>query len=525
LKKRQRESAQALGERIELPDEAGIFRDLLEAAPDALLITDGDGRIVFANSQTEALFGYTRDELLGQLVELLVPERLRRDHTRHRERFAAEPRKRPMGSGYELVAVRKDGSEFPVEISLSPHSVPSGTLYSAAIRDITTRVAVERELRRARAQAEQASNAKSRFLAAASHDLRQPLQAAILYNNVLTRQLAGTLHAATASKLESSLHALRDLLNRLLDISRLEAGALTPEIAVVSLPILFEHLRDQFLPQAQQKHLRLRLRPGPWKVRSDPQLLEQLLRNLVTNAIRYTEKGGVLVGCRRRGNQLRIQVWDSGIGIPANELDAVFDEFYRIAGADRGRQAGMGLGLAIVRGLSQLLGHPVTVRSKVGRGTVFEVRVPLADAEIASATEPVSRTKRGQRAVIVVVDDDLEVLDGLRLSLEQFGHDVIASPDADSALRLAGRLERAPDLIISDYRLGDSITGAEVIRRLRAELRSDIPAIVVTGDSSTAALSEVRGAGFPVLHKPVDPNELELLIARSLPNAARETGI
>ncbi len=225
------------------------------------------------------------------------------------------------------------------------------------------------------------------------------------------------------------------------------------------------------------------------------------------------------MGCRRSGPYLRIQVCDTGIGIPATELEAIFDEFYQVSNGARRRQAGLGLGLAIVRGLSQLLGHPVVVRSRLGCGSLFEVRVPLADPLAAAHDEVPATRRRRERAVIVVIDDDVEVLDGLRLSLEQFGHEVIACADPDSALRLAVRLARPPDLIISDYRLGESVTGAEAIQRLRTELASQIPAIVVTGDSSSAALREVRGAGFPVLHKPVDPEQLELAIAQSLASA------
>jgi PAS domain S-box-containing protein len=500
-----------------LPEEAGIFRDLLDAAPDALLIVDAAGRIVFANAQIEAVFGYQREELVGERVEKLVPSRFRTEHAVHRDRYAAEPRKRPMGSGLDLAAVRKDGSEFPVEISLSPHRTAGGLLYSAAIRDITHRVDIERELRRARWQAEQASSAKSRFLAAASHDLRQPLQAAILYNNVLKRRLGGTAQADTVAKLQSSLEALRDLLNRLLDVSRLEAGAITPEVSVLSMRILFERLEDEFAPQAQEKGIELRMRPGDWRVRSDPQLLEQLLRNLVSNALRYTERGRVLVGCRRSGGELRILVYDTGIGIPGPELQAIFDEFYQVSNPERRRQAGLGLGLAIVRGLSQLLGHAVTVHSELGRGSVFEVRVPLSSPRHGAARGAVtSRAAIRRRAVIAVMDDDGEVLDGLRLSLEQSGHEVIAGPDPDAVLRNARRIGHTPDLIVSDYRLGERVTGAEAIARLRRELGDDIPAIVITGDSSSATLREVRAAGYPVLHKPVDPDQLEDLIARSL---------
>jgi two-component system CheB/CheR fusion protein len=388
---------------------------------------------------------------------------------------------------------------------------------------VTERVRVERELRRARAEAEQASAAKSRFLAVASHDLRQPLQAAILYGNILKRQLQGTGNGETASKLQSSLDALRDLLNRLLDVSRIEAGAITPEMRVLSVPILFERLEDEFAPQAAEKGVELRIRPHSWRVRSDAELLMQLLRNLVSNALRYTERGGVLVGCRRAGPNLRIQVWDTGIGIPPQELEAIFEEFYQVANRARRRQAGLGLGLAIVRGLSQLLEHPVRVRSVLGRGSVFEVLVPIAQSGGAEADQERDREGVPRRAVIAVIDDDQEVLDGLRLTLEQAGHRVIAGSDPDSVLRDARRSGRVPDLILSDYRLGENMTGGEAIRRLRRELGAGIPAIVITGDSSSAALRDVRAEGHPILHKPVDPARLENLVLNAL-GKARSTG-
>ncbi|HVR30954.1 MAG TPA: PAS domain S-box protein [Thermoanaerobaculia bacterium] len=499
-----------------IPDEGGLFRDLLDAAPDAMLIVDEGGRIVFANARAETLFGYTRDELFGQEVEMLVPAHRRREHQSQREGYRAEPRKRPMGSGLDLQAVRKDGSMLPVEISLSPHRTSRGLLVSAAIRDISHRIDIERELRQARTQAEQASTAKSRFLAAASHDLRQPLQAAILYNNVLGRQLGQGAQAETVGKLQSSLEALRDLLNRLLDVSRLEAGAVAPEVSVLSVRILFERLYDELAPQAQEKELELRIRPGAWRIRSDPQLLEQLLRNLVSNALRYTEHGGVLVGCRRAGTELRIQVWDTGIGIPPSELEAIFDEFYQVSNPARRRQAGLGLGLAIVRGLSQLLGHPVAVRSELGRGSVFEVRVPLAVKHVRTERAILPKPPLRRRAVVGVIDDDAEVLDSLCLSLQQSGHEVLASAEPEEMLRLARRFGRGPDVIVSDYRLGEGVTGAEAIGRLRRELGVAIPGIVITGDSSSAALRELQAAGYPVLHKPVDPDRLEEAIARAL---------
>jgi PAS domain S-box-containing protein len=508
----------------QLADEQGLFRDLLDAAPDALLIVDETGRIVFANAGTEALLGYPRDELLGRPVEMLVPAARRMEHAAHRHGYAAEPRKRPMGSGLDLQAVRKDGSEIPVEISLSPHRTPRGILVSATIRDITHRKHVERELREARTKAEQASTAKSRFLAAASHDLRQPLQAAILYNNVLRRQLGQGPQAETVAKLQSSLEALRDLLNRLLDVSRLEAGAVAPEPTQLSVRILFERLYDELAPQAEEKGLELRMRPGEWRIRSDPQLLEQLLRNLVTNALRYTERGRVLVGCRKSGSDLRIQVWDTGIGIPESELQAIFEEFYQVSNPARRRQAGLGLGLAIVRGLSQLLGHPVTVRSEVGRGSVFEVRVPLAGSRARPTVGAPAKALPRRECVVAVIEDDEEVLDSLRLSLEQSGHRVLSAAEPGQILRLARQQGLSIDVIVSDYRLGDRETGPQAIDRLRRELGSPIPAIVVTGDSSSAALREVQAAGYPVLHKPVDADLLDDAIAKALAGGAAAGG-
>lgn len=506
-----------------LEQASGIFRDLLEAAPDALIVVDEAGDVIFVNSQTEALFGYSREELLGESVELLVPDRQRASHRSHREGYGKDPRVRPMGSELDLTAVRKDGTEFPVEISLSPHRSAGRLLVSAAIRDITHRVEVERELREARARAEQADRAKSRFLAAASHDLRQPLQAAILYNNVLARQVGESAHAETTAKLQSSLEALRDLLNRLLDISRLEAGAIAPQPMHLSLRILLERLLDEFSPQATEKGIELRVRPSDLKVSSDPQLLEQLLRNLVSNAVRYTESGGVLVGCRTRDGAVAIQVWDTGVGIPADQLETIFEEFYQVDNPMRRRQAGLGLGLAIVRRLSELLRHPVSVRSRLGRGTVFEVRVPLAPASAVRAVDPGREPRRGtrRRGLVAIIDDDPDVLDSLRLSLEVSGHEVIAAERVDQVMREIESSGRRPDVVISDYQLERKATGIEAIERLRRRLGVEIAGILITGDSSGSRIREARESGYPMLHKPVHPEELEELIGELLKGKAR----
>ncbi|MDX1384779.1 MAG: PAS domain-containing sensor histidine kinase, partial [Thermoanaerobaculia bacterium] len=347
--------------------------DLLEAAPDAIVTVDGDGRVIFVNAEAEALFGYARDELLGASVEELIPGANRAEHRRHREAYRRSPRKRPMGAEIDLWALTRDGREIPVEISLSPHETPEGFFVSAAIRDVTRRRETEAELMKARNEAEQADHAKTRFLAAASHDLRQPLQAAILYANVLQRQVEDGAVGETVAKLQRSLEALQGLLNRLLDVSRLDAQAVKPEKMSFSVQLMLERLTEELSPLADEKGIRLRMRPDEAWIYSDPQLLERLLRNLISNAIRYTERGGVLIGCRHRGEELAIQVWDTGIGIPEKDQARIFDEFFQVDNPARRRQSGLELGLAIVQRLSALLDHPVAFRSTVARGSVFEV--------------------------------------------------------------------------------------------------------------------------------------------------------
>ena len=496
--------------------QADFARDLLEAAPDAIVTVDGDGAIVFVNAQTEVLFGYSREELMGGELETLIPGRFREDHVGHRRVFARELRVRPMGAELDLWAQTKDGREIPVEISLSPHQSANGVLISAAIRDVTRRRQMETELLAARHAAEKANEAKTRFLAAASHDLRQPLQAALLYANVLKRQHDGHKAGETATKLERSLEALQSLLNRLLDVSRLDAQAITPETMSFSVRLMLERLADELAPVAEEKGIEFRLHRDDSWVRSDPQLLERLLRNLLSNAIRYTQTGGVLVGCRHRGRELKIQVWDTGVGIPQEDQARIFDEFFQVDNPARRRQSGLGLGLAIVQRLSELLEHPVAFRSTLGRGSVFEVTVPLVGRGRPSisrssviAVEPtVSRR-------LLVVDDDLEVLDSLCAVLEANGHDVAAAADRTEALQRAEG-ERGIDAILCDYRLGADSNGIDLIEEIRARVGNDVPAVLLTGDSSRPLIEEARRRGLRLLFKPIQATDLEEALRESL---------
>jgi signal transduction histidine kinase len=373
------------------------------------------------------------------------------------------------------------------------------------------------ELGRLYRQLEAANLAKSRFLAVASHDLRQPLHAL----NLFVAQLRGETDQAERSRVTAQIDAavtgMNDLFNALLDISKLDAGALAPDVADFPLAQILQRIERTFGPAALEKGLRLRTVSSDAWVRSDPILLERILMNLVSNAIRYTASGGALVGCRRRGRELRIEVWDSGIGIPADQREGIFGEFYQIAAS--GRNEGLGLGLAIVDRLCRLLGHRIELASTPGRGSRFAVSLPLIAApqepvEYAGAAQAMADPAKGK--LVVVIDDDALVRDAMRGLLRHWGCRVVAAESERAAqASLAGK-DRRPDLIISDYGLADGHTGIEAIQRLRSAFRGHIPAFLVTGDIAPERLREASAKGFHLLHKPVEPMALRAMLNQML---------
>ena len=279
-----------------------LVRSVLDLAPDAMIIIDSSGSVLFANRQVTALFGYPTEEVVGQRVEQLLPERFRNRHVGHRRNYNEAERVRPMGMGLDLFARRKDGSEFPVEISLSPIREANDVLVAAAIRDVTDRKRVEKEIKEAQAAADRANLAKSRFLATASHDLRQPLQSLALLNGLLRRPTTAPEEAAEAlEQQDQAISAMSRLLNALLDISKLESGGIKPAIVVFDLAALFDELRREFGGLAASKGLRFSVDAPHASVRSDPALVGQVLRNLLTNAIKYTQRGQVELRCESRG--------------------------------------------------------------------------------------------------------------------------------------------------------------------------------------------------------------------------------
>lgn len=344
-----------------------LVRSALDSSPDAMIIIDASGAIVFANHQVSALFGYDTQELTGQHVEALLPERFRARHVAHRQNYAANVRVRPMGNGLELFARRNDGSEFPVEISLSPMS-GTATLTAASIRDVTDRRAIEVELKAARETADRANQAKSRFLATASHDLRQPLQTLALLNGALCRMVTEGEPAEALAQQEQAISAMSRLLNALLDISKLESGAIKPEVTDFTVAAIFAELRNEFAGLAAHKGLRLDIEACADCVHSDPSLIEQVLRNLISNAIKYTQRGLVQLRCLHDQAFIRVEVLDTGIGMPASALAHIYDEFYQVGVPVNATRDGYGLGLSIVSRIVNLLGHKLEVRSELGEG-------------------------------------------------------------------------------------------------------------------------------------------------------------
>ena len=368
-------------------------------------------------------------------------------------------------------------------------------------------------------QLEAANQAKSRFIAAASHDLRQPLHALGLFVAQLHGRLRAAERSQIISRIEAALSAMNELFSALLDISKLDAGATTINITVFPVAQLLAHAETTFAGAAREKKLSFRAMPSDAWVRSDFILLEQIVFNLITNALRYTRSGGVVVGCRKRGDQLRIEVWDSGIGIAADQHDKIFGEFYRLGEPDRDRSAGLGLGLAIVDRLCRLLDHPIEVRSTVGKGSVFAVTVPLAPANkraIEASIVPRAQPSLSHDKLVLVIDDDPLVLEGMSGIFRKWGCRVITADSDSKALKAVAEQDDLPDLIISDYHLANDRTGIETIEWLRGELSAQIPAFLISGDTDPATLYEAKAKGLHLLHKPVDPMALRAMFNQAV---------
>jgi signal transduction histidine kinase len=373
----------------------------------------------------------------------------------------------------------------------------------------------------ARAAAEAADRGKTQFLAAASHDLRQPLHAMGLFAATLSAKVQDRDVRNLVDSINASVEALEQLFSALLDISKLDTGAVVPTRASFPLAPLLARIEHDMSALAAAKNLRLRVVHTRAWVESDPVLLERIVANLVSNAIRYTTRGGVIVGARPRGDRLSLEVWDSGIGIAPAERERIFEEFYQIGNIERHSSKGMGLGLAITRRLATLLDHALRVDSRPGVGSRFAVELRRAAVESVSATTQTSTaTVESVRALagaqIAVIDDEAAVVDGMRALFSAWGAEVVAATSGDDLIAALGETGRYPDLIVADYRLSRGELGSEVVARLRDELGLPIPAVLISGDLSVAGQRGMRATDCEVLVKPVLPCELRAVSTRLL---------
>jgi len=361
--------------------------------------------------------------------------------------------------------------------------------------------------------AERASAAKTTFLAAASHDLRQPVHALGLFIGALRRVVMPLEGQRLIEQIEESTVAMDGLFSALLDISQLDAG--TVEVHRQSFPMggLLERICRDHQTEATAKGLSLVWAPSTAVIDCDPVLLERILRNLFGNAVRYTDQGRVLVGCRRRGATISIQVLDTGPGIPPDQQDRIFQEYYQLGNPERDRTKGLGLGLAIVRRLVDLLGCKMTLRSRTGYGSCFEVSVPIATGGIpASKDTPEATSGALAHGFIVVIDDELAIRNAMAVLLAGWGHEAVVVGSGDEAIRQLSIREQRPDLIICDYRLRDGENGIAVIERLRSEYNEAIPAMLITGDTAPDRLAEAKASSLLLLHKPVSNGKLRAAI-------------
>jgi two-component system CheB/CheR fusion protein len=392
--------------------------------------------------------------------------------------------------------------------------------------DITERRHTADALETAKRQADLASVAKSRFLAAASHDLRQPLQTLILLQELLAKTVEGERAQKLVARLAPTLDAMSGMLNILLDINQIEAGTVRAELESFPISNLLDRLRDEFAYHAQAQKLELRTVSCSLSIYSDPRLLEQMIRNLLSNALKYTRRGKVLLGCRRRGGMLSIEIWDTGVGIPAEELHAIFEEYHQLGNAARERSRGLGLGLAIVQRLAKLLGHRVRVRSNFGKGSVFSIEVNLPSSIMAPQPEEQRHDVKDatvesvrSTGAILVVDDDPEVREAIELVLKLEGHCVTTAPDGITALEIVSREKVRPDLILADYNLPNGMDGLQVAEELREILGRDTPVIILTGDISTNTLRDIARQDCVHLNKPVKAKEMTQVIRQLLATA------
>lgn len=491
------------------------LRAVMAAIPLPMLTVRPDGSIARANGAAHAALGVPPDTLPGRSAfDFVVADALDPGRATVRAALAGDGAVQRV----EMRAKRPDGTLLWVLVSAQRYTVRGETRTLAVFQDVTALKLKEQELTRANEEAERNIRARMRFLAAASHDLRQPLQAMALFASALDHHVSSPQGRTIVQSLKTSLRGMEEMFDALLDMSKLDAGVMKADISSFMINDVFETLETTFAGQAEAAGLELRVVPSSLALRSDPKLLARILGNFLSNAIRYTRRGHILMGVRRHGTVARLVVCDTGPGIPDDRRLDIFREFSQTgATAAPGRGAGMGLGLSIVQRLAILLNHRLDVRSVMGKGTGFAVEVPLAQDWLAepSSDEADGDVRDVTGAVVVVVDDDREIREALEMLLTEWGcHPVMGATTAEVMAALDTAHVR-PDMILADLHLPTDGSGLTAISDIRARMHHSVPAYVLTGDTE-AQDNLGDGCDIQFLRKPLDPLRLRELVAESL---------
>ena len=501
-----------------LLDSAERFRAAQEVMPDAFMIhepvRDDSGRVVdlkvvYVNPIAARLCRSAPEAMEGRLLSETLPGAKAPGGLIERHGEIIEGGRTQV----HVLAYDADGIKGLFRNVVAPF----GRYVAVSFRDITSEIEEVDALAAAKAEAERASEAKSKFLAAASHDLRQPVQSLTLLLAMIRRQVSDRPKAAASVEMaETALGSLSGLLTGILDISRLEAGVVTPHLTAVDLAAAVERLAAEYAPRARASGLELRVMTRALWARADAALLDRILRNLLENALRYTSEGGVLIGLRRLADMARIDVVDTGVGIPEEKRDEIFVEFRQLANPARDASQGLGLGLAIVDRLARLLDARIEVRSRLGRGSRFSLALPLERGLDLEAAPEDGSTLADPGGRVLLIEDNASLRATFAAMLGEWGYDAVAASSGEEAFARAADEDWRFDAILADHRLGAGVTGAEAAREIARRAGRAFPTMIITGDTASERIAEIHASGFDMLHKPVEARDLRRRLAQAL---------